>query len=168
MSDIVDLEYKLSTDVKLKRYVDYSNTIIYQLCCKDETVTDTYIGHTTNFKRRIEEHCKDSKIRELKLYVCIRAHGGWDNWNMNILGTYSCKNLGHASRIEWYWFNKLGGTLNSLRPGMNYISRDMRRNNLKSTTYIDYLEYVCRHKFEEEVFSFQKPDNYPRNLPVLS
>lgn len=149
------------------RHVDYSKTIIYQLTCKDESVCDTYIGHTTNIERRILDHCKDSLTRCIKLYDCIRSHGGWDNWYMNILGTYSCKNLGQASRIEWYWWNKLGGTLNTVRPGVNYIKRDMRLHDLTSTSYIEYMEYACRlQKYEHETCMLPPPD-YPRNFPKV-
>ena len=148
-----------------KRHIDYSNTIIYQLTCKDESVSDTYIGHTTNIERRISDHCKDSLTRCIKLYEFIRSHGGWQNWYMKILGTYVCNNLGQASRIEWYWWNKLGGTLNSVRPGINYIKRDPRVHNLSSTTYIDYMEYACRIPRYEHHMCIIPPPNYPPNFP---
>ena len=32
-----------------KDIIDYSNTIIYKIYCKNETITDIYVGHTTNF-----------------------------------------------------------------------------------------------------------------------
>ena len=35
-----------------KDVVDYSNTIIYKIYCKNEMVTDIYVGHTTNFTKR--------------------------------------------------------------------------------------------------------------------
>jgi len=28
--------------------IDYSQTIIYKICCKDPNITDIYIGHTSN------------------------------------------------------------------------------------------------------------------------
>ena len=148
-----------------KNQEKYKNTIIYQLTCKDENVTDTYIGHTTNIKRRMADHCKDSLVSCVKLYEFIRSHGGWENWHMNILGTYSCKNLGQASRIEWYWWNKLGGTLNTVRPGTNYIKRDMYVHKLTSTSYIEYMEYACRIPKCEHDIHILPPSNYPRNFP---
>ena len=39
-----------------KTDVDYSNTIIYKICCKDESITDVYVGHTTNFIQRKYSH----------------------------------------------------------------------------------------------------------------
>ena len=35
---------------------DYSNTIIYKLCCNDPSITEIYIGHTTNFTQRKNRH----------------------------------------------------------------------------------------------------------------
>ena len=32
--------------------VDYQKTFIYKLCCRDPTITDIYVGHSTNFKQR--------------------------------------------------------------------------------------------------------------------
>lgn len=28
--------------------IDYSNTIIYKIYCKNKFITDIYVGHTTN------------------------------------------------------------------------------------------------------------------------
>lgn len=127
-------------------YADYNNTTLYKICCKDETVQDMYIGHTINFEKRINSHMNNSKTSLTKVYEFIRNHGGWDNWNMVILGKYKCKNRGQAARIEWFWWNKLGGSLNSVSPGMNYIRRDMLRNNIDSTSYVDVIELLCKRQ----------------------
>lgn len=117
---------------------------IYKIFCKDETIQDTYIGHTKNFETRIIEHMKLSLTSSKKLYEFIRSHGGWNNWNMVTLGSYRCRNRGEASRVEWFWWNKLGGSLNTVRPGMNYIQRDMKRLNIVSTSYINDIETSLR------------------------
>ena len=36
--------------------IDYSNTIIYKISCKDTSITDIYVGHTTNFIQRKHTH----------------------------------------------------------------------------------------------------------------
>jgi hypothetical protein len=44
--------------------VDYSRTIIYKICCKDPTIEEIYVGHTTNFTKRKYQHkiaCNNSK-----------------------------------------------------------------------------------------------------------
>ena len=30
-----------------KKEIDYSNTIIYRIVCKDTNITECYVGHTT-------------------------------------------------------------------------------------------------------------------------
>ncbi len=58
---------------------DYSNTIIYKICCKDENIKDIYIGHTTNFDVRLIAHIRNSKYiteKSCKLYKFISEHGG--------------------------------------------------------------------------------------------
>jgi hypothetical protein len=32
-----------------RKSADYSCTLIYKITCKDHTVTDLYVGHTTDF-----------------------------------------------------------------------------------------------------------------------
>ena len=52
--------------------IDYSNTIIYNITCKNITVTDIYVGHTTNFVQRKESHKQNCKNNQCKLYTTIK------------------------------------------------------------------------------------------------
>ena len=70
--------------------LDYSNTIIYKITCKDTSVKDLYVGHTTNFVQRKRAHkqsCINPKTinHNCKLYSIIRENGGWTNWIMEIV-----------------------------------------------------------------------------------
>ena len=65
--------------------IDYVKTIIYKICCNDETIKECYVGHTTNFKQRKIEHkfacCNEnSKSYNCKVYSFIRDNGGFNNW----------------------------------------------------------------------------------------
>ena len=47
-----------------KTEIDYSNTIIYKIVCKDQNIKDIYVGHTTNFVQRKHAHkqnCNNNK-----------------------------------------------------------------------------------------------------------
>ena len=73
-----------------KNEIDYSNTIIYKITCKDTNITDVYVGHTTNFVQRKHAHkqnCINDKASnyKYKLYEVIRDNGGWNNWKMEII-----------------------------------------------------------------------------------
>ena len=81
--------------------IDYSNTIIYKITCKDKTIKDLYVGHTTNFVQRKKCHkisciSKTAINNNYKLYRIIRENGGWENWNMEIVNFFNCKNLMEA------------------------------------------------------------------------
>jgi len=101
--------------------IDYSNTVFYKIYCNDTTVSDIYVGHTTNFVQRKYSH-KKTCIKEnypnhhLKVYKCIREHGGWDNWKMDIIGFRDCYDHYEARKIEQKYFETLHATLNSIEP----------------------------------------------------
>ena len=74
---------------------DYSKGIIYKIKCRDRSIKDIYVGSTTNFASRKRQHkinCYNPNIQHYNLcvYQFIRAHGGWDNWEMVPIKTYSC------------------------------------------------------------------------------
>ena len=78
-----------------KKPIDYSNTIIYKICCNDITITDCYVGHTTNFSQRKSQHkssCNNENSEQYNsfVYKFIRENGGWDNWNMIEIERLSC------------------------------------------------------------------------------
>ena len=100
--------------------IDYSNTIIYKITCKDPTITDKYVGHTTNFIQRKHAHKQSSHnnktLNDTKLYRVIRENGGWANWKMEIVGFYDCKNQYEARIKEQHHYIELHATLNSIEP----------------------------------------------------
>ena len=64
-----------------KTQTDYSHTIIYKICCKDISINDIYVGHTTNFIQRKTQHktsCYNINGKKYKQYVyeIIRNNGG--------------------------------------------------------------------------------------------
>ena len=102
-----------------KHEIDYSNTIIYKITCNDSTISDLYVGHTTNFVQRKHSH-KQTCINEknpnykCKLYEIIRNHGGWENWKMEIIIFFNCKNHYEAIKKEQEYFLSLNATLNNI------------------------------------------------------
>ena len=101
--------------------IDYSNTIIYKIFCKDTSITDVYVGHTTNFVQRKHSHkqaCNNinSPCYNLKLYKTIRDNGNWSNWEMLIVNFYNCKDHLEARQKEYEYYISLGATLNSVNP----------------------------------------------------
>ena len=101
--------------------LDYSNTIIYKITCKDTSVKDLYVGHTTNFVQRKRAHkqsCINPKTinHNCKLYSIIRENGGWTNWIMEIVHFFNCNDQYEARTKEQEYFILLKATLNSVEP----------------------------------------------------
>jgi hypothetical protein len=101
--------------------IDYSNTIIYKIVCKDPLIKDVYVGHTINFVQRKHAHkqaCNNinSQGYNLKLYKTIRENGNWSNWDMSIINFYNCENLLKAREKEHEYYVSLNATLNSVDP----------------------------------------------------
>jgi len=101
--------------------IDYSNTIFYKIYCKDPSVKDLYIGHTTNFVQRKYAHkqgCVNTKSvnYNCKVYETIRDNMGWENWTMEIIAFHNCEDLYSAKKQEQHYFEEYKATLNSVEP----------------------------------------------------
>ena len=101
---------------------DYSNTIIYKICCNDTEIKEIYVGSTCNFINRRYQHkskCHNENIKEynFKIYQFIRANGGWENWNMIMVDEANLDNKLQKSKLEREWIEKLGASLNINIPG---------------------------------------------------
>ncbi len=100
---------------------NYANSIIYKLCCNDAIITDIYIGSTTNFVKRKQQHktvCNNpnSKHYNYNVYQFIRANGGWESWNMVEIERYNAIDKRNLETRERYWLETLKASLNSQIP----------------------------------------------------
>ncbi len=62
--------------------IDYSKTVIYKIVCNDLSITDCYVGSTTDFTKRKCKHKSLCLKSDMKLYSFIRNNGNWENWAM--------------------------------------------------------------------------------------
>lgn len=104
-----------------KKAMDYSKCVIYKIVCNDLSVTDCYVGHTTNFTQRKKQHKCDCNVENnkhynFKLYQTIRANGGWENWSMIEIEKYNCKDIYESIARERYWYEQLKANLNICVP----------------------------------------------------
>lgn len=106
-----------------KTPINYEKTIIYQIVCKDITISDKYVGHTTNFTNRKRAHknnCNNIK-NNIYVYTIIRQNGGWENWDMIMIEEISVANVNEAKKIERHWIETLQASLNKRMPGRTDI-----------------------------------------------
>jgi hypothetical protein len=141
-----------------KTLIDYSNTIIYKITCKDPAVTDVYVGHTTNFVQRKHAHkqsCISAKSanHKCKLYEVMRNNGGWDNWQMEIINFFKCHDHYEARQKEQEYFISLHATLNSIEPMPKPKSKEIiiKKNVIKQTYYCDVCKTHC-----DSIASYEK------------
>jgi len=134
-----------------KTDVDYSNTIIYKIFCKDESITDVYVGHTTNFIQRKYAHktgCNNLN-NKIKIYNTIRCNGGWDNWDMIEIAKYDCKDSTEARIKEQEHYDILKATLNSCSPysvTKKYFCKICNTNCVGPTEYNKHMN--CKKQFK--------------------
>ncbi len=128
-----------------KTDIDYSNTIIYKITCKSPDVNEVYVGHTTNFVQRKFSHkqsCTNIKSpnHNFRLYQVIRQHNGWDNWNMEIVNFFNCKDSYEARQKEQEYFVLLKATLNSIeplpKPKPNNVTMDVKECKQKKNIFL--------------------------------
>ena len=134
-----------------KDVVDYSNTIIYKIYCKNEMVTDIYVGHTTNFTKRKYQHkiaCNNSKDTS-KICKIINDNGGWDNWNMVEIEKCNCKNSTEAKIKEQYHYEELKASSNSCNLYVNCSGPTQHNQHIDCNLYNKIVhEETNNNKYE--------------------
>jgi hypothetical protein len=101
--------------------MNYNNSIIYKLCCRDPEITDIYVGSTTNFRRRKWQHkssCSNvnDKNNNIHVYQFIRENGGFDAWDMVQVEQYEAKDKHDLHARERHWIETLKPSLNRVIP----------------------------------------------------
>jgi hypothetical protein len=162
--------------------IDYSKTIIYKIVCNDLNVKDVYVGNTTDFTRRKNEHknrCKDQKQNTVK-YETIRKNGGWNNWLMIEIEKYPCLDGNEARSRERYWIEFIEkSTMNMILPIRNeeevklirheYYEKNKEHLQEKNKKYYidnkDLILVQCKEykEINKEKLSNQMKDYYEKN-----
>ena len=158
--------------------VNYNNSAIYKLFCKNEEINDMYIGSTINFKRRKSQH-KSKSIKEMpndnskcKLYKCIQENGGFDNWDMEILENVNCENQNELYKIERSYIEKLNANLNYVIPSRTHEEYREKNKKLilakKKVFYYENKDIILKKKKEKynenpDFFKEKSLANYYKN-----
>jgi len=160
-----------------KKVMDYSNCIIYKIVCNDLSVTNCYVGHTTNFIQRKRNH-KDACINETsnkqhyKIYKFINENGGWNNFSMIEIEKWPCNDINEASARERYWFETLNANMNMQVPNRNrkewvednrnYVLNEKKANYKKNKEHYLSLCKIYREQNRDKLIDYHKI-NYQQN-----
>jgi hypothetical protein len=134
--------------------VNYSKTIIYVIKCKDDNITEEYVGSTINFIERKSHHkkrCNNEKYN-LKVYKYIRENGGWENWIMLEIEKYPCNDKNEAHKRE-----------EEIR-----VERNAKLNSIKAFYDGTNQEYMNQYRKEhKESIKELKQKHYKENIKEL-
>ena len=149
--------------------VNYDKSTIYKLCCKDPKITDIYVGSTTNFTRRKNEHKKrcnneNDKKHNLKVYKTIREHGGFGNWDMVEIEKYCATDRKTLHMRERFWLEELGATLNMVIPTQSkseyYAKNKEKKLEYQSEYYAKNREKKLQYQVEYQTKNKEKIVEY--------
>ena len=150
--------------------INFSNTIIYKISCKNPSITDIYIGYTTNFVQRKHMHKNEYlNVKSInynnKLYNAIRNNGGWENWIMEKINDFNFKdNYEAKEKVNEYVF-LLNATLNQTEKTITEKTitektitenqnKDIEKNNKNESKYTCYF---CHYETN-------KKNNYSKHI----
>ena len=137
--------------------VNFSQCKIYKISCKDESITDCYVGSTTNLDRRRWEHSNYTNNysrpeHKFPVYKFIREHGNWDNWEVIILEEFkNCKSSIEKRQRERFWIEKLKSKLNVRIPSRT--RKEWKRDNHERC-----LEYGRKHREKKRKEKLKKEE----------
>ena len=136
---------------------------IYKIVCKDESITDIYVGSTINVKRRRSAHrraCRNINNRgyNSKVYKYIRTHGGWDNWELVVIEQIKYKTKADKLLAERTNMEAIGATLNVEVPGRStkeysaaYNAANREKINKQSREYAKINRERIRKRDSEKI-----------------
>lgn len=155
---------------------------MYKIVCKNPEIKDVYVGHTTNFRSRKNQHktvCNNEKSKSynFKIYKSIRDNEGWENYSMIQIELYECETKLEARARENYWCETLNANLNTHIPNQTrkeYYEKNKEKDNLTSKEYrLNNLETVTKYYkeyYQENKISIlqEKKEYYLKNKDTIN
>jgi len=139
--------------------IDYSKTLIYKLVHKDDLENENiYIGSTTDFRRRKNQHKNNcynpnSKTYNRKVYEQIRENDGWDTWVMVEIEKFPCTDKREADARERYWCEYFKSELNMVLPGRTIQEwRETNKEKIKTKRDQEYADNIEKHHKEQKIY----------------
>lgn len=138
----------------------YKNGVIYKLChCNDLENENIYIGSTTNFRTRKNNHkkcCNNENCEEYNrlVYQFIRNNGGWSEWKMIPIEKYPCNGKEELKIRERYYIEFFKSKLNKQMPSRT--KKQYRNDNKeiileKKKLYFNANKEIISEKRKEKV-----------------
>jgi len=150
-------------------HIQYQITpiIFYKFVCKNLEINSCYVGHTTNFNHRKNQHkycCNTEKSPKynLKIYEAIRQNGGFNNWEIVKIHQQICLDKSDACKIEQKYIEELQANMNTLNATFNRAQWNLIHNEI-----ISKKQQLYRLKNREHLIE-QKKQYYLENKEHLT
>ena len=156
-----------------RKDINHNNTIIYKIVCNNLNIKDIYVGHTTQFTKRKNNHkerCNNpnSKKYNLKIYKIIRENEGWDNWSMIEIEKYPCNDKNEACSRERYWYEQLNSTMNTLKPMITKEELKIAKKAYKQTNKYKVVAKIYDKKYRTEHIEERKEYDKIKSQEVVN
>jgi hypothetical protein len=104
-----------------RKPTNWSKCMFYRLVCRDPTITECYVGSTTNETHRRNTHknaCTNQNIKAHNYFVYkfIREHGSWDNWELIVIEKRPVNNKFECRIRERFFVEQYKAKLNKQIP----------------------------------------------------
>ncbi len=126
---------------------------VYMIKCKDENISDCYVGSTINLCSRKKQHksvCKtpENKSYNFKVYKFIRDNGGFDNFEFVVLKEVEVNNKVELKQHEAEQYELLKPSLNCNNP-LIQIDMKLYQKEYYKEKYTNYHKQRYQEKKDE-------------------
>jgi hypothetical protein len=140
--------------------VNYQNSVIYKISCKDE-ITDRYVGSTTSHLKMKSRHKSQIVMMRRRKNIIIHFIDSFATWRVEKLGfhfleEYPCRTKKQLNIRERYWFEKLNATLNDKYPDRGKVLEQKK-------VYIEKLNEKGKVKIECPCGSTVSKSNFAKH-----
>ena len=128
---------------------------IYEIKSRDKSVTEIYIGSTSDMKKRLRDHktnCNNKIYKDYNypLYRYIRENGGFDNFEMIEIDSGECEDITELHCAEQFYIDMSGGIENllngkdALLDKKKYREKQYKLNKQSQQRNIDNKRFYCK------------------------
>jgi hypothetical protein len=143
--------------------------IMYKIKPLNDELNFSYIGHTSMFNKRKNQHqknttnTKDHKHYHLKVYQTIRDNGGWDAWEMIEIEKFKCSTKLEARMREQQLMVEHNTTLNTCK---SFITEEERKKKKQEITNKYKAEHVELIKEQQQQYKQDHKDVIKEQMRV--
>ena len=122
--------------------------IMYKIQPLNHELNFSYIGHTSMFNKRKNQHqknttnSKDRKHYHLKVYQTIRDNGGWDAWEMIEIEKYKCSTKLEARMREQQLIIDNNANINTLKAFITEEERKKKKQEITNKYKAEHVELI--------------------------